>query len=1625
MKRYLCLPALVLFLVPALVWAGASAPTVVRGTADIQRDGADVTITASDRAIINWRRFDVPAGSTVRFVQPSANAAVLNRVTGAGASHIDGSLFANGYVYLINPSGVNIGPGATIQANGFVASTLDLRDSDFIAGGELNFFGDSDAAVVNQGRIEAIGGDVYLIAARVSNSGTISAPGGKVGLAAGRDVLLTQDGDLFVRPDNGEEIDGTGVDNTGTIEAVAAELEAHGNMYALAVNNGGAIRASATTSNDGRVVLRADGGVVTQTGELAARNGADGGEIEIAGDMVVLSEDSRIDASGEAGGSVILWGDTALFAAGEITTRGAGRNGGFIETSGGYVSNAASLDPGRGGQWLLDPVDVLITLDSDNVAWGGPGGTTVRPDAPPADEPAEVNATLINFLLDGGADVTVLTESLNPEAPVQQGNITVAAPITKTEGDEATLTLDADWNIIINEDILGVGGQPLNINLFAANNVQINNNLNSNGGLVDILAAGGNIAATAGTTITSDRLRMEALSGIGSSGAATPIGTSVSVLEAYTKVGGIYVRNTGRWLTIGPAVPGSDMGVESEFGGNVELINDSGITISGGEHGAYAYGDALIKAEGYNEVYGETGSTDLYGWPVRMGAVIAGGTARIEAGYNIDLGDCDGYFAVIGGDGVEITTFDGDVTLTNPIIIAGFDGPKLDQNLDPLPDSPSWDDIAAHLPVPGESFNTAADIQVQAGEDGYGSLYIRHGQGDIWGGEPPHHMLDDLNGLISASRNASFTGDSVYVEYGCDANGFLPGLTGSDTSFTARSGKVVLEGLAWMAGLDPAGVAAHLNDTFPSWEGEGPAPEPCDPFWPAFPLPATVHNPDAEIRVTASQDIAAGSTDPETVGGIYAASGPVTFEAGRDASLFQTVAVGGQGAFVTAGRNATVDQSALLAGVDVAAAVSPLLEAACGEGDLLYVAGWDTLFPLADDGVFVPDAPIAIDAGENVTIGSSNVSGLPLPIPLSVVLGTNGTIDVTAGQNLEYGLGGTVISLSGGTTTLTGLERAQFEQVAAVAGLDAWATLDAIGPLLMAEFGGRRRVVELRTLNGDGPDSPVGDLDLGLIVNPDADIIVNGDFVNMGHGEGCGFGGVYIASGLVDVNAGTDATLNNFIAVGGQGIDIFSGQDTFVGPSVLLGGLSVPAAVPPLIEYFADGGYPGVEMVGALFPLYETGVAIPDAPIIIGAGRDTYIGYGYQSCVPFLPVNGLAGTNGPMDFFAGNNLYLGGGFVNGLPNGEYPNGVALTQEYDRSIYDGPIYNECGQMWIGLAGGPVSLVAGNDVNIDTVELLVGLDAWATLDHVVPVLMNGDGGPDLCNLLPIPDNLYDPTAGITGLAGNDFNITSGECFPTIIGALGGPIDIDAGNDFYMDGPSAPVSELESMLGFAWPTSDMLPTELANVADLEEVPMQVLFTFGGFAPTPNVLSIDAVSGGDATLGGLLMNVGGPVLVYTMPDPDTILGTIFVEEPAPILTYWPGGEIPEMTEWCEMSFEDWEPILWPPLGGDLLVGDAVTPADGGPHNYALGTDIRLNYFSPEPTPALTGQLQIDWDRADRTERNAVLLNNLLFSGLLAGAPTGLPEAGAYNLEELLDVLNGYFGTHAAQARRRGYFVP
>jgi len=368
------------------------------GTGSLSATANSLTVKqTSQRAIINFNQFSVGKGNAVSF--QNGAGATLARVTGGSLTQILGNLKATGTLFLINPAGVVVDSSGVVVTNGtFVASTHDVVDSAFTAGGTLLFKGDSTAAVTNNGSITSANGSVFLIARSVTNNGVITASQGTVGLEAGDAVLLQDSGEgdhVFIQAsDDGHTGDAT---NAGAITAAQAELQANGgNVYALAVNGGGTIRATGTEVRDGHVWLSATGTAaapaqVVANGTITAQNAdGSGGTISIkavgpttAGQpLASVQVGGKIDASGTTGGAITVTGPQIGLVTGAALTVSGTKGGGTIlvggDLHGGQGTTRFSKTALTNAQ--LVTVEQGVTLAADATKSGSGGNVVVWSD---------------------------------------------------------------------------------------------------------------------------------------------------------------------------------------------------------------------------------------------------------------------------------------------------------------------------------------------------------------------------------------------------------------------------------------------------------------------------------------------------------------------------------------------------------------------------------------------------------------------------------------------------------------------------------------------------------------------------------------------------------------------------------------------------------------------------------------------------------------------------------------------------------------------------------------------------------------------------------------------------------------------------------------------------------------------------------------------------------------------------------------------------------------------------------------------------------------------------------------------------------------------------------------------
>ncbi len=324
---------------------------------------------SSGSAIINWQSFSIQNGEVTTFNQPGVNSVALNRVMGGNPSAIYGALRANGGVVVVNPNGIVVHAGGVVDVAGMLTmSTLDIDNDDFLNGGDDRYYGNSSAGVTNYGAISSANSDVVLLGNFLHNAGSVSAPDGTVAFGAGGDILVQQGiSGASISVQGAGAGAAVGIENSGSVTGAAVDFAAHGNTYALAIQNEGVIRATGVETRGGRVMLRAGGSssimntgqirannydgsggdisieggnVLLESGSLetAGTNGTAGGSVKVVGNHVFASENVSIDASGSNGGSVSVVGKTSVRINADVNASGAVGNGGAVDVTGNSVT---------------------------------------------------------------------------------------------------------------------------------------------------------------------------------------------------------------------------------------------------------------------------------------------------------------------------------------------------------------------------------------------------------------------------------------------------------------------------------------------------------------------------------------------------------------------------------------------------------------------------------------------------------------------------------------------------------------------------------------------------------------------------------------------------------------------------------------------------------------------------------------------------------------------------------------------------------------------------------------------------------------------------------------------------------------------------------------------------------------------------------------------------------------------------------------------------------------------------------------------------------------------------------------------------------------------------------------
>ena len=612
--------------------------TVGHGSATAQQNGSQLTITASQNAFLNWQSFNIAAGETTIFNQPSASSVVWNRINDPNPSQIYGTLQANGVVVLLNSSGFYFGPHSFVSAAGLVVSTANCAPPEN-SGGSWEFNGPPPlASIVNYGRI-SVGqsGSAFLIADQIENHGTIAAPGGTVGLASGQTVLLSE------RPDGrGLSMQVTlpqgSVDNYGTLIADAGTIA----MNAKVINQEGLLQANSVQNKNGVIELVADDQLNLGAGSQIVASGDDSSPGSSGGSVTLQSKNNFSD---NAGSKIVLTGGAQ------------GGNGGDVEISAPNILslhssiNARAASGSTAGKLLLDP-DYII-LDSSGPDTAG-GGSVLAGDHPGGTLDLNVNTAFANVavsevMLQAKQDITIadgtfwsLSDTIGKNfGGITSGHLILEAGQNIIFGDGSKIFDANNWAVTLKAGVndftagtvqpgigsIYLGGYDGTAPQNFSGSIQTSSGPVDLTAGVDILVGSGSVITTGGGSITAHALAGNIDTGSDAQGYHFESGAD-SLDDAYDLSGGLG-------------------GISTAAGGNVNLTAGGNVTSILPANNGFIYdgnqlpplnNDYTTAGSGaYGRQTGQAGNvTVVAGGDVTGHYLVANGVGNIFAGVKMD-----------------------------------------------------------------------------------------------------------------------------------------------------------------------------------------------------------------------------------------------------------------------------------------------------------------------------------------------------------------------------------------------------------------------------------------------------------------------------------------------------------------------------------------------------------------------------------------------------------------------------------------------------------------------------------------------------------------------------------------------------------------------------------------------------------------------------------------------------------------------------------------------------------------------------------------------------------------------------------------------------------------------------
>ncbi len=408
----------------------------------------------------SFSKFRLNVGENVTFfslTDPSI-VNVIARVTGDTASQLEGGLIlsadiATANLFLINSSGVILGPGASLElagslhlaTGGFLGFADDSRfnvlpaDGELLSSGQPTSFGfldDGAAAIrINQSRLTFLDNQTFsMVGGEISvTGGNLSATSGALNIAAVRSpgeivfnasdpaagitaIDVVEFGDVTVSDSSSITVNGseTFVVRSGDLRIDNAHIQTISPQSPDLLRIDIAATGDIEIVNGAKLLVVADGDGFGGNASITARNLTVGAETESVGSEIVSETD---DTGNGNGGSLLITVEDALTLHGMITTIANGTgDGGAIDLSARAVTigpsgelSAITHGVGNGGierdvsGTVMNPAGLLVDAEDIRVAGGRIITATTRIEADGGEGAAIVlggNRTRNQFVLD-------------------------------------------------------------------------------------------------------------------------------------------------------------------------------------------------------------------------------------------------------------------------------------------------------------------------------------------------------------------------------------------------------------------------------------------------------------------------------------------------------------------------------------------------------------------------------------------------------------------------------------------------------------------------------------------------------------------------------------------------------------------------------------------------------------------------------------------------------------------------------------------------------------------------------------------------------------------------------------------------------------------------------------------------------------------------------------------------------------------------------------------------------------------------------------------------------------------------------------------------------------------------